>query len=1246
MYIKFLFDRIIEMYNMLLLMGVLTLLLASCETEYIPVGPDDELTTLTCAEGNFNLALRFANFGEAEAEPSVRSVEAAASARNMEPETNVIRVKDDLFIYATLAVDPVNKAPAVTTRKFNAGAKIRVVVYREDPGQVYTYVYDTLYYVNSSGVLIRDGSTNKINLPAATYKLIAYSFNNTTTAPSNYNTTISNIDPVNDVIWGESAPKPVSEGGVTEIPISMNHKLSQVSLVATTGLNGPPITAFSGVTMPGYTVNLTTLTGALAKNTAISQPFTFTIPGSSPDTVKSNTRTVYTGTPGDMPTVIQIGSLTVRDTTITDIPATFAKSLQSGYSYTMTMQIGDSPNLTDNIPSGFLPYVGAFWKKDQTGERLIRMPRMPLGEIDGVWTAHVIEGKDWIELDKVASSDPNIWTDFAALGNNTGFDNTYKLSTTASSFVSGMVRASVSPGFQSGDDQIYFRIGAKSQYTPTTDKPARYGIVLLTYANNQRRHRIWVRQGEGADFLMRNIDLVNTGGLTERTATRKFSPYNLTANAMDAAVSVNGALLDPPMQNDPPALFTKYPTQAGAFFQWANNDYTRYAWNPLSAGITGSSTLWSGYSASYWAVGTPRLSDNHETCPPGFRRPNDGFTDASVAIPLSTANMNLSEIRQSLYAQPQTDDGGTAANSTWGYYADGFFDRLPITASPNNITMNSAVSTGNNNVAYIGRIFYNPNNKASLFFPAAGNRTNTNGTLAYAGSRGEYWSSSSASAAEGWSLYLDNLLAAQHNETRSYGNSIRCVERLNPTTLCLFNSTQGKEFWVSFGKNYTFNSPRLELRVSSAISTTITLTFTEGGFTATYPVIAGDVLQIDLSAVPGIYNMRDTLYDMRDSVYLNIATESSNVSPKTLKLTSPDPVSVYAFNTGSATTDATALLPVTAWGKEYYRITYPPTTSYSFMDFEMIIANQNNTNIYEAGSAIPLATLNAGQVYYNLEPADRTGRHILADKPVAYFTHSQGSQVPSGRSYIDILFEQLAPVSQWGTRFLVPNAPQGNNNMNNLIRIVASQPNTMITYTGASYTAGSGVTPIPPSGGILDAGQWIELLINRSNPTTDACFIDADKPVGVAAYMTGSKDANSNNGGGDPSICWIPAVDKQMVQEEIIAPFMFLPGTDGTHLDELGQNLHYMIIISPTATANQTTVNGMQLSTGWVDDASGFSHYIWYFTSPTDDINTGDMNNSFHIVNPNGIIVLGAGVGVNESYYYNAGSGTCVVNEN
>jgi len=762
-FIKFMFCHTSDKCNILLLLGVLLFLMSTCETEYIP--PDSENNQSAVAkEGNFTLNIGFANFGESDSMHNLGS-DSLSATRRMEPETNVIRVNDNELIFATLAEDPVGSTPAVKTKSFTAGAKIRVLAYAVtgSPTPTYTKAFDEEY--SFSNKLSRTSGTGDIMLPQGTYKFIAYSYNNTSVTPVspllNIDTIIPDIDPVNDLIWGESVPTTVYDGPPLDtVKIKMVHKLSQVKLVAATPKDATPsITAFSNVTMPGYYFDLETFNGAITQKGPVQQNFDFpALPANPADTVKATTRTVYTA--GDIPTVFHIGSMTVDGKTLNDFYATFAKTLKSGYSYTMTMSIGVSPNITDNVPAGVIPFVGAFWKHDQTGERLIRVPRLATGLIDSVWTAQVIEGRDWILLDTIMTTDPNVgWRSGAnesAVENGNDFESNAarQLTTpTASIFVSGMVL----PG--GGSNQIYFRIGLKDQYTPTTTNPARYGVVLLTYGNNKYRHRIWIRQGEDPDYLMRPGDPNGAGTQVtgNRSSAVKFSPYNLTDPNKNTATTYAGA----PNLGAKGGAFVDYPSKAGYHFQWNGNTK---AFHPTNT-ITG----WTARSGNTWNV-------SFETCPNGYRRPTDVFA------------AGLSEIRHSLWisgaGSVKENQDTNPENVVWGYYADGYFDRrqiVPAIVGPTTnypTTLPRAVATPGAEVAYMGMLLYNKYNNASLFFPVTGFRT-LNGSLDQAGKSGHGWSKTwSSASANAMQLAFDVDAAVSHTSflTPDEGLAIRCVK--------------------------------------------------------------------------------------------------------------------------------------------------------------------------------------------------------------------------------------------------------------------------------------------------------------------------------------------------------------------------------------------------------------------------------------------------------------------------------------
>ena len=728
------------------------LLFESCQKEEIP----DQITAVSAKAGNFDFLLSFASFGD---EISTHSIEKEYEntnnnvSRSSTSESIVIPVDDNLNIYATLSANPVEMKYSVTKRNFKPDSKIRIVAYENS-----VVVTEDIFIVNGD-VLKREGEDDaRFFLPPGDYVFVAYSLNSDTEYPPAIAPVLEDINPSDDLIWGVSAPIHLY-GEAIEVPIQMRHKLTQLKAVFSTGVGGDHITTIEDVTIPGFLVNMTTETGVLSNAGASNQVIAF--PPTPNDTmIQSSTRTVFTGNPPTDPTIISIGTLTVGAKTLNDVKATFAKKLQSGVSYTLRMKIGESPDIKDDRPpTGFIPYIGAFWKAHQTGERLIHIPRAPLGGADGAWTAQVIVGKEWIRLDTQMSSDNNIgWRGTGNEanvdnGNDSGFDTNHAVSS-ISTFVNGHLRENGSNGYKSGDENIYFRIGLTG-FNP--DPTPRYGMVLLTYADNKLRQRIWIRQGEDADYLMRPDDVFSS---STRPEAQKFSPYNLTDPYGNSQTDYNSMAYGTGLLGANGGTFVDYPSQAGYFFQWNNS--TR-AFNPYLPTVNN----WNTYFGNiYWDAYTD------ETCPTGYRRPQDGRDTLYNTIGLMVG----SEIRQSLWLTPKVSSIPSIDNSVCGYYADGFFDRRTITNGPGTYSeTNTSVSVGDNQIAHIGRLFFNPANYASLFFPSAGYR-GFSGNLQDVGHMGYYWTTTTYDANEAW-YYAHNhdVLAAMLYGYRSCSNSVRCV---------------------------------------------------------------------------------------------------------------------------------------------------------------------------------------------------------------------------------------------------------------------------------------------------------------------------------------------------------------------------------------------------------------------------------------------------------------------------------------
>lgn len=399
--------------------------------------------------------------------------------------------------------------------------------------------------------------------------------------------------------------------------------------------------------------------------------------------------------------------------------------------YITAGNVSKAIELVYNVPGGnFGNWVGTFHRWNQTGERIIKMRNT------GEWTATVTQGADFIVLDASGTTDPNWGTPTAHLGNSAGFDSNYPVNSTATSLT--------------GNGIIYFRVGLKSTLA-YLGAPPRYGLIEVT--SDEGTKRIYVRQGEEADYVMRPQDTNPSDGNNSRSHAVKFSPFNLADplrgnGGSDTTHHNRISYGDAVFSNN---KFVEYPSQAGYFFPWNSSGeywvtqgYNR-AYHPVNP-IGAIAHMEYPFSPVTW-------NKAMEPCPAGYRHPNDEQQSPA-----------LSEMRQSLFYTPNSNmdvygstPGGNLDNSVWGFYADGLFDRLPIVSSPNGAD-STAVSyyasnpadSRNAGIAYIGRLIYNPTTYASLFLPAAGARNGGNGMgpLKGSGQSGMYWTATNYVVAE------------------------------------------------------------------------------------------------------------------------------------------------------------------------------------------------------------------------------------------------------------------------------------------------------------------------------------------------------------------------------------------------------------------------------------------------------------------------------------------------------------------
>ena len=388
-------------------------------------------------------------------------------------------------------------------------------------------------------------------------------------------------------------------------------------------------------------------------------------------------------------------------------------------------------------------------------------------------------------------------------------------------------------------------------------------------------------------------------------------------------------------------------------------------------------------------------------------------------------------------------------------------------------------------------------------------------------------------------------------------------------------STQGKDFLISFGLIFT-GSPVSMIKIVASDPTNVTFTYnslTGAGSTYTRFIPAGTIYSYTFSATER-----------------NAIIAGTTASNNSLRLQSDNPISVYIFNASSNQGDATLVLPINAWGMDYYHLSYTPGNR---PDSYVVIAVENGTTVFrDGGSSV---NLNAGQsIRYEFPGAtNNTGTHISSNKPIAYFVSNENPNTGSA----NMMFEQLPPTDLWGNSFMVPVLSVSYST----VRVVASQNGTNVSCRYGSNLSSTYT---------LNAGQYVDLGPN----TTTGCWIETDNPVLVGTYLSTA------------ALTWVPPV-RQAISPVYVAPF-----SGGN------PNSHYAIIVAPTQDRTQTTVaigTGMYtpLSGGsWVTCVNNdYSYYVMPLTNTT---------SSYMFSHPTGILAWIYGTGSNASYFYVGASAT------
>ena len=256
------------------------------------------------------------------------------------------------------------------------------------------------------------------------------------------------------------------------------------------------------------------------------------------------------------------------------------------------------------------------------------------------------------------------------------------------------------------------------------------------------------------------------------------------------------------------------------------------------------------------------------------------------------------------------------------------------------------------------------------------------------------------------------------------------------------------------------------------------------------------------------------------------------------------PVIAYQFSpvdgVASFSSDASLLLPTSAWDTVYQVVGYQGNTSNAILTHQMnIVAMEDATSVTitpacdtVAGGGVP--ALSAGTSYTFPQTYDAgdyiqlsgtpssgqsfTGTVVTADKAVAVFSAHIGNNIPSaGPCCADHLEEQMFGLQTWGTRYVASRMPVRNLNIApepTIWHIYASEDGTQV-----SFSASPEVTGLPPGPQSLGAGQWLELTVAGTAANPGDFIVTANNAIHVMGYLTSAGNTNAPAAqAGDPAM--------------------------------------------------------------------------------------------------------------------------------
>ncbi len=348
-------------------------------------------------------------------------------------------------------------------------------------------------------------------------------------------------------------------------------------------------------------------------------------------------------------------------------------------------------------------------------------------------------------------------------------------------------------------------------------------------------------------------------------------------------------------------------------------------------------------------------------------------------------------------------------------------------------------------------------------------------------------------------------------------------------------SNRGKEFWVGYGHHQFMepgqtNSQEMVIYLSAEQAATVVVSINGTTWTRTYNVPANTVIATEYMPKNGVDDCR--LYSVPPSFG---GTGGEGIFNRGINIKSNVPIVAYAHTFGSASSGATMLLPVDSWGNQYYSLNSRQSYQNNCFSWAYVVAQQDNTVVEITPSVetrtlkpagVPFTvTLNKGQIYQiignnptggnsSLEVSGTKFRSIANASgvcaPVAVFSGSSRTYntISCGSGGGDNDNQQAFPTKTWGKHYLTAptsRSTAANQFMTNSYKVLVKDPATVVKRNGIQLT------------GLTNNYYFFE--------STTADYIEADKPIMVAQFMTGGNSC-LGAGVGDPEMMFISPIEQ------------------------------------------------------------------------------------------------------------------------